>query len=114
MKKYRKCKTRRIKPNNSNRTRRRNLRSGSKEVKARLIEQNPYCDICGSRTNLQLHHVFCIRHGFKTQLERCVLLCDKCHKKWHIKNDKLWDELFITNPQTDFLEVYNTTKGSLN
>ena len=113
MKKYRKCKTRRVRPKNKNRTHRRNLRSGSKEVKARLIELNPHCDICGSGQNLQVHHVFCIRHGFKTKLERCVLLCGKCHKKWHSKNDKYWDELFKKNPQADFMEEYNTTKGSL-
>ena len=114
MKKYRKCKNRRVKPRNKNRARTRNLRGGSKEVKAKLLELNPHCDICGSIHNLQLHHVFCIRHNFRTQLNRCVLLCGNCHKKWHAKNDKRWDELFRKNPNTDFMEEYNTTKGSLN
>jgi hypothetical protein len=50
------------------------LRRGSKAVKQALMKQNPHCDICGSRKKLQLHHIFCIRFGFETKLEHCVLL----------------------------------------
>lgn len=113
MKKYRKRK----KKVSVGKIRRRGLRSGSKEVKRILLERNPHCDICGKKgtsKTLQLHHVFCIRHGFKTKLENCVLLCDQCHHNWHVKNDKLWDMLFKSEPNTDFMKEYNITKGSLN
>ena len=117
MKKYRKCKQRQKRKVNPAKIKRRGLRSGSKEVKRILLEQNAVCDICGKKggsKTLQLHHVFCIRHGFKTKLERCVLLCDRCHHAWHAKFDQVWDMLFKSNPQTDFMEEYNKTKGSLN
>ena len=89
------------------------LRQGSKEVKQTLLRINPRCDICGYKGELQLHHVYLIRHGFKTQLEHCVLLCDKCHKKFHKKFDKYLDKLYLENPQTDFFNTYQNLKTFL-
>ena len=89
------------------------LRQGSKEVKQSLLNINSSCDICGYKGKLQLHHVYLIRHGFKTQQEHCVLLCDICHKKFHKKFDKYLDRLFAENPSTNFLEIYNEVKNHL-
>ena len=89
------------------------LRKGSKEVKRVLLNLNPHCDICGSRHELQLHHVYLIRHGFKTELEHCVLLCDKCHKKFHKKFDKYLDKLFLEDSFTDFMAIYQKLRLSL-
>ena len=109
MKKYRKCKARKLrKPRN--RTRSRNLRAGSKQVKAQLLERDPKCDICGSSKNLQLHHIYLIRHGFSTKLERCCLLCSVCHPDFHHRWDKYLDEIFRQNKEADFLTIYNTLK----
>jgi 5-methylcytosine-specific restriction endonuclease McrA len=113
MKKYRKCKTRRIKPKNKRKAHNRNLRSGSKEVKARLIQINPRCDICGvigNSKSLQLHHIYLIRHGFPTQLEHCTLHCPVCHHEFHKKWDKYLDTQFKENPNSDFMAIYNTLK----
>lgn len=107
MKKYRKVKTRKAK---SRKTIRNRLRSGSKTVKAKLLEQYPYCDICGSPKSLQLHHVYLIRHGFPTKLEHCVLLCPSCHADFHHRWDKYLDETYKANPQADFLKIYNILK----
>lgn len=89
------------------------LRQGSKEVKRILLSINPRCDICGCKGELQLHHVYLIRHGFKTELEHCVLLCDKCHKKFHKKYDKYLDKLFIEASNIDFMAVYQKLRLSL-
>lgn len=113
MKKYRKCKIRKVKPKNRNKARSRQLRAGSKEVKRLLVEQNPKCDICGTIGNnksLQLHHVYCIRWGFPTELKHCVLLCPTCHHEFHKKWDKYLDVQFRENPNSDFMAVYNTIK----
>ena len=117
MKKYRKCHMRKARKTRNNRARTRNLRGGSKEAKAKLLELNPHCDICGKKgtgKTLQLHHVFCIRWGFATRLERCVLLCPTCHHDFHKKYDKYLDEIYRTDHGADFLQIYNTIKGSLN
>ena len=89
------------------------LRQGSKEIKNILLSINPTCNICGRKGNLELHHVYLIRHGFKTQQDHCVLLCDRCHKKFHKKFDKYLDRLFSENPHTNFLEIYNKVKYHL-
>ena len=89
------------------------LRQGSKEVKRILLSINPCCDICGCNGELQLHHVYLIRHGFKTQQEHCVLLCDRCHKRFHKKFDKYLDRLFLEDSFTDFMAVYQKLRLSL-
>ena len=86
------------------------LRSGSKEVKRILLQQNPYCDICGSNRSLQLHHIYLIRHGFATRLEHCVLLCPTCHAELHARFDRYLDEVFKNNPNADFLLIYYELK----
>ena len=103
-----KKKSRKRKP--SLETRNRHLRSGSKEVKEILMEQNPHCDICGSDRKLQLHHIYLVRHGFPTKLEWCTLLCPTCHRAFHKRWDKYLDITFEENPQADFVKIYNVLK----
>lgn len=94
------------------------LRSGSSEIKRILLAINPHCDMCGSGDNLQLHHVYLIRHGFKSRLDRCVLLCPECHHAFHKRWDHYLDVTYKERPETDFMQLYNIlknmTKGSLN
>ena len=94
-------------------TRKKNLRAGSKEAKRTLYEQNPRCDICGVKLPIriiQFHHIFMVRHGFSTKVERACLLCPSCHSKFHKKFDKYFDRLNTENHDTDFLAVYNECK----
>ena len=83
------------------------LRRGSREVKKWLMEDRPYCDICGSTQNLELHHIYLIRHGFPTALQHCTLLCSNCHHKFHQEFDNLLDDLNRKNHSTDFLALYS-------
>lgn len=107
MKKKRKVKTRKSKRNGNTKNK---LRAGSRQVKAKLLEEYPYCDICGSPKSLQLHHVYLIRHGFATKLEHCRLLCASCHAEFHHRWDRYLDKVYEENPQADFLEIYNILK----
>ena len=91
-------------------TKRKGLRSGSSEVKRILLEQHPFCDICGSPKALQLHHIYLIRHGFKTKLEHCCLLCANCHADFHHRWDKYLDEVYRNDHDADFLKIYNVLK----
>ena len=90
--------------------RKKTLRSGSKAIKKMLLATNPHCDICGSGKSLQLHHVYLVRHGFTTQLDRCVLLCASCHCDFHIRWDKYLDITYQENPEADFMSIYNVIK----
>ena len=109
MKKFKK-KRRKIRKCSTRRQNSKKLRSGSKHIKKQLLEKHPFCDICGSPKSLQLHHIYLIRHGFATKLERCTLLCPVCHKDFHQRWDKYLDLTFRENPDTDFLAIYNTLK----
>ena len=47
----------------------------------RLIEEHPYCSLCGCTENLTTHHV-----GGKS--EHLTVLCDKCHQQYEAINNK--------------------------
>lgn len=101
---------------NQRKNHKKNLRAGSKEAKRILYDQNPRCDICGCKMSihvLQFHHIFMVRHGFDTRVERASLLCPNCHAKFHKKFDKYFDRLFEENPDTDFRAIYEECKQHL-
>lgn len=77
-------------------------RSGSKEVKHILVETQNQCYICNCQSKLTLHHICLIRHGFTTKLNYSILLCPECHSLYHTIFDIELDELFATDPFTNF------------
>ena len=89
---------------------RQSLRAGSKNVKRRLIQTVGVCDICGNNKSLQLHHIYLIRHGFKTKLEHCCLLCANCHADFHHRWDRYLDVVFKEDPEANFLKIYEVLK----
>lgn len=103
-------KNRKKKKVSKSKRRRRNLRSGSKGIKKALLTSDAKCDICGGSMSLQLHHVYPIRHGFKTERKHCKLLCANCHVDFHKRWDKYIDQLLIENPNVDLMEVYEKLK----
>ena len=112
-----KCKRknlRKVRKPTTNQIKQKRLRSGSSEIKRILLAINPHCDICGSGDNLQLHHVYLIRHGFKSRIDRCVLLCPQCHHAFHKRWDHYLDAVYRERPETDFMRIYQILKGSLN
>lgn len=101
----------------SRKSQKKNLRAGSKEAKRILYEQNPTCDICGCKLPMniiQFHHIFMVRHGFATRVDRACLLCPNCHTKFHKKFDKYFDRLNAENHNTDFLAIYEECKKHMN
>lgn len=90
-----------------------NPRSGSQIVKQALLTKNPHCDVCGTSKSLELHHVYPVRYGYKTDFNRCVLLCANCHSAFHSKWDKYIDSLITENPNVNLMKVYNELKKHL-
>lgn len=86
------------------------LRANSKTIKRKLLEKSGKCDICGSTKNLQLHHIYLIRHGYPSELEHCCLLCPNCHAEFHHRWDRYLDEVYKADTQADFLKIYNILK----
>lgn len=92
------------------------LRTGSRDAKKQLLSQSSHCDICGMEGDadtLQLHHIYCIRWGFTTNVKRCRLLCPNCHYKLHHKYDHYLDDLYWQNPATDFISIYEEIKKEM-
>ena len=63
---------------------------GYRKWRNSVIERDKKCQICGSKENLEAHH---IKEFSKYPLERLnldngVALCQKCHKKIHKKNKR--------------------------
>ena len=87
MKKYRKCKTRKIKGSNKCKTTRTKKKIAGKgnrrHVKQRLFDDYGYvcwlCDKEKPREKLTLHHIhqFCYTHS--TTYEDSMILCEGCH-----------------------------------
>lgn len=111
MKKKRRYEKRKKKKPTIAKQKRKTLRSGSKGIKNILLEKNPHCDICGTDKSLQLHHIYLIRHGFKSEIEHCVLLCANCHANFHHKFDKLLDDTYRENHDADFKTLYEELKN---
>lgn len=76
-------------PKQSNVERRRgNVYSRWREKK---LEKNPACVVCGSTTNLEVHHIIPVE--FSPELVLCetngITLCRDCHKMVH--NSRRWN-----------------------
>ena len=85
MKKYRKCKTRRLNRNNKKVERNKNVsgRGNRSRVKQRIFDDYGYvCWLCDKelpREKLTLHHIhqFCYTHT--TTYDDSMILCESCH-----------------------------------
>jgi len=39
------------------------------------------CGICGSREQLEIHHLVPLSRGGRPDIKNCILLCKECHKQ---------------------------------
>jgi 5-methylcytosine-specific restriction endonuclease McrA len=51
-----------------------------KEGKARDLN---VCQICGSRENVEGHHILDVQYGGAANVDNIIALCRKCHQKVH-------------------------------
>lgn len=59
-----------------------------KEIYKTIVEEEPYCMLCGSTYWLQIHHVYYRSQGGLTIKKNLIRLCDKCHKLVHSNKKK--------------------------
>ena len=60
----------------------------------RIIKFHPFCAICGSKDNLQAHHIIPVSHSRKYMYEDTngITLCAKCHYLIHNKAESEGEE----------------------
>ena len=59
-----------------------------KEIYAKIIEDQPYCQLCGSTSYLHIHHIYYRSQLGKTVEKNLIRLCSKCHQLVHSNKRK--------------------------
>lgn len=65
-----------------------------KQVYKKIVEEQPYCQLCGSPYNLHIHHIY-----YRSQLgmnveKNLIRLCTNCHSLVH-SNKKKYQPLLL-------------------
>lgn len=60
-----------------------------KLVYEKITEEQPYCQLCGSTSYLNRHHIYYRSQLGLTVEKNIIVLCDKCHRLVH-SNKKEW------------------------
>lgn len=59
-----------------------------KEVYKEIVENEPYCQMCGSTSYLHIHHIYYRSQLGKTTPKNLIRLCDRCHRLVHSNKRK--------------------------
>ncbi len=59
-----------------------------KQIYKQIIEQEPYCQLCGSTYFLQVHHIYYRSQLGLTVPKNLIRLCDRCHRLVHSNKRK--------------------------
>lgn len=65
-----------------------------KIIYKQIVEEQPYCKLCGRSDNLHIHHIRYGACGRKTYIGNLIRLCIHCHQKVH-SNKKYWQPILI-------------------
>ena len=59
-----------------------------KQIYQQIIENEPYCQLCGSTNYLHIHHIYYRSQLGKTTPKNLIRLCGKCHSLVHSNKRK--------------------------
>lgn len=65
-----------------------------KDVYKQIVEKEPYCQLCGNTSYLQIHHIYYRSEIGLTVPENLIRLCSKCHRLVH-SNKKLYQPMLL-------------------
>lgn len=54
-----------------------------KEVYQKIVEEQPYCQLCGSTNYLHIHHIYYRSQLGLTVEKNLIRLCERCHSLVH-------------------------------
>ena len=89
----------------------RHLNRQSKEVYKKIVDEQHYCQLCGSANWLEIHHIYYRSQGGLNDERNLIRLCKKCHEMVHSNKDK-WQKflLEIQYKKYGFFEQKDVTK----
>lgn len=59
-----------------------------KDIYKQIVENEPYCQLCGSTNYLHIHHIYYRSQLGMTVPKNLIRLCDKCHRLVHSNKRK--------------------------
>lgn len=59
-----------------------------KEIYSKIVEEEPYCQLCGSTSYLHIHHIYYRSQLGLTTPKNLIRLCSECHYKVHSNKRK--------------------------
>lgn len=59
-----------------------------KEVYQKIVEEQKWCQLCGSTSNLHIHHIYYRSQGGMTIEKNLIRLCENCHRLVHSNKKK--------------------------
>ena len=65
-----------------------------KLIYSKIVEEEPYCMLCGKGWNLHIHHIRYGSVGRHTYFGNIIRLCMDCHAMVH-SNKKKWQPILI-------------------
>ena len=60
----------------------------NKEIYEQIVENEPYCQLCGSTSYLHIHHIYYRSQLGLTTPKNLIRLCSKCHEIVHSNKRK--------------------------
>ena len=60
----------------------------NKGIYEQIIENEPYCQLCGSTSYLHIHHIYYRSQLGLTTPKNLIRLCSKCHELVHSNKKK--------------------------
>lgn len=83
-----------------------------KEIYQKIVEEQKWCQLCGSTNNLHIHHIFEGRNRKNsTKYNMLVRLCNNCHSWVHKTNyqefkKKAQKEFEMTHTRDEFIQIF--------
>ena len=65
-----------------------------KRTYERIVEEQPYCQLCGKTWDLHIHHIIYRSQLGNNDERNLIRLCSDCHRKVH-SNKKVWQKKLL-------------------
>lgn len=65
-----------------------------KKTYAKIVEEQPYCQLCGRTYYLEIHHIIYRSQLGNNNEKNLIRLCSQCHRRVH-SNKKVWQKKLL-------------------
>lgn len=65
-----------------------------KKTYEKIVEEQPYCQLCGRTYNLHIHHIVYRSQLGNNDERNLIRLCSDCHRRVH-SNKRVWQKKLL-------------------